>query len=110
MGEYFKAVNVTRGEEVHPHRLDDGLKWREWVEEYEGVPSDTVLRVRHLLACGRWAEGDDIVIASDYGACYPWSAAGHEQGACAPDQRNGSSRHYHEDNKDVSVDYDEPAQ
>lgn len=58
MGEYWKPVNVTRKEFIHPHRLGNGLKLLEWNHP------DT--RVRKLMA-ERWPETDDVRAVSDYG-------------------------------------------
>jgi hypothetical protein len=59
MGEYWKPVNVTRKEYLHPHSLDCGLKWREW--NYPGSP---VLRRMDEV----WPEqADDVRAVSDYG-------------------------------------------
>lgn len=63
MGEYWCPINVTRKEFVHPHRLDCGLKWGEWVH-----PGSNVFKaVEALVASGRWSWSDNIRIASDYG-------------------------------------------
>lgn len=63
MGEYFKPVNVTKKEFVHPHNVGDGLKWPEWVTR----DSATMRRVKSLFASGAWAKDDDVRIVSDYG-------------------------------------------
>ena len=63
MGEYWKPVNLSKREYVHPHRVGDGLKLGEW--NYPG--SSTRKRVDELLAAGQWSPADDIRIVSDYG-------------------------------------------
>lgn len=69
MGEYWKAVNVDKRQQVHPHKVDDGgngLKWREWVT----YDSNTRRRIQHLIDTGTWA-GDEIRAVSDYGGTAP---------------------------------------
>jgi hypothetical protein len=63
MGEYWKPVNFTKREYVHPPRLDCGLKLGEW-----HYPESAVMcRVTGLLASGQWQATDDICACSDYG-------------------------------------------
>ena len=57
MGEYWKPVNVTRREYIHPHSVDCGLKLVEWT-----WPTSRVLAIM-----ASWSVGDDIRIVSDYG-------------------------------------------
>jgi hypothetical protein len=57
MGEYWKPVNMTKREYIHPHHMDCGLKLGEW--NHESTP------VRKLID-SRWA-GDDVRAVSDYG-------------------------------------------
>jgi hypothetical protein len=58
MGEYWKPVNLTRGEFIHPHHMNCGLKLAEW--NRVGSP------VRRLMA-QKWSETDDVRAVSDYG-------------------------------------------
>jgi hypothetical protein len=57
MGEYWKPVNVTRREFIHPHSLNNGLKLGEWT-----WPDSSVVR-----AMAMWSDSDDVRIVSDYG-------------------------------------------
>lgn len=57
MGEYWKAVNVTRHEFIHPHAVGCGLKLPEW-----NRPGS---RVRQIME-ERWAPTDDVRAISDY--------------------------------------------
>ncbi len=63
MGEYWKPVNFTKREFVHPHNLDCGLKLGEWNHN----DSDVIMRVKNLISAGQWSEADDICACSDYG-------------------------------------------
>ena len=78
MGEYWKPVNLDKRQQVHPHYVDDGLKWREWVSDETGViderPRDSATRrtVLRLLTEGVWSSSDEIRIVSDYGGSVPW--------------------------------------
>lgn len=56
MGEYWKPVNVTRGECIHAHDVNEGLKLAEWT-----WPGSAVLA---LMAS--WSPEDDVRIVSDY--------------------------------------------
>lgn len=47
MGEYWKPVNLTRGEFIHPHHVDCGLKLGEWWE-WNGEPVES--NVRRVMA------------------------------------------------------------
>jgi hypothetical protein len=58
VGEYWKPVNLTRKEWIHPHDVEDGLKWGEWTA--------TGSRTRELMAA-LWPDTDTIVAVSDYG-------------------------------------------
>ncbi len=57
MGEYWKPVNVSRREYIHPHDHDCGLKLGEW--DWEGSP------VMKLIE-ERWGAHDTVVAVSDY--------------------------------------------
>ena len=59
VGEYWKPVNVTRGEYIHPHKLNNGLKLLEWW----GYGSNVVRRRMREV----WPDDDDIRAVSDYG-------------------------------------------
>jgi hypothetical protein len=58
MGEYWKPVNVTKREYIHPHDLNDGLKMGEWTSPW----SQTMATIAE-----RWSDSDVIVYVSDYG-------------------------------------------
>ena len=58
MGEYWKPVNLTRGEFIHPHHWNCGLKFGEW-----NHPGSAV---RKAMAA-RWDDTDHVVAMSDYG-------------------------------------------
>lgn len=58
MGEYWKPVNVTRREYIHPHDLNCGLKLREW-----SYPDSRVMK----MISERWSKTDTVVAVSDYG-------------------------------------------
>jgi len=72
MGEYWKPINVTKKEYVHPHDLDCGLKLGEW--HYPGSPVHK--RIDELIEHREWSEDDLIVIASDYGGLMPMHGTG----------------------------------
>lgn len=57
MGEYWKPVNVTRREYIHPHDLNCGLKLQEW-----SYPESRVMK----LIAERWNATDVVVAVSDY--------------------------------------------
>lgn len=63
MGEYWKPVNVTRGEWIHPHHVGSGLKLGEW--NYNGSP--VLDLIDKLLEAGSWSRSDDVRAVSDYG-------------------------------------------
>lgn len=63
MGEYWKPVNLTRGEFIHPHHVDCGLKLGEWWE-WEGQRVRSA--VRRIIET-RWSPTDDVRALSDYG-------------------------------------------
>lgn len=66
MSEYWKPVNVAKGEFIHPHSLNCGLKWSEWNWEAEdGEPAD-VSPVWALIHKS-WSATDDVRAISDYG-------------------------------------------
>ncbi|HET9893162.1 MAG TPA: hypothetical protein VFQ42_21980 [Mycobacterium sp.] len=56
MGEYWKPVNMTRREYIHPHDLNDGLKPFEWNHR----ESRTMRMITE-----RWSDSDTIVFVSD---------------------------------------------
>lgn len=58
MGEYWKPVNMTRGEFIHPHHVDCGLKLGEW-----NYPESNVRK----LMKKHWSSTDDVRGLSDYG-------------------------------------------
>ncbi len=58
MGEYWKPVNLTKKEFIHPHHVDCGLKLGEWW----GYDSPVVKIMNE-----RWPETDDVRAVSDYG-------------------------------------------
>jgi hypothetical protein len=58
MGEYWKPVNLTRREFVHPHHVECGLKLPEWNHANSGV--------RRIID-KRWGLDDDVRALSDYG-------------------------------------------
>lgn len=60
MGEYWKPVNVTRKQYIHPHRVDEGLKLAEWTWSRDSHVLTLALRLG-------WSVRDDIRIVSDYG-------------------------------------------
>lgn len=51
MGEYWKPVNLTKREYIHPHDLNDGLKLGEW--NWPGS------RTRQLMVAGSAEEIDE---------------------------------------------------
>lgn len=79
MGQYYKVVNITKKETIHPHAFNDGAKLMEFGLSGCGMMAGLAL----LLAdgngrgvgdfrgddahgiVGRWA-GDQIVITGDY--------------------------------------------
>ena len=63
VGEYWKPINLTKREFIHPHELGCGLKLGEWHHH----DSLVMRRVQELLDQGRWSPTDDIRILSDYG-------------------------------------------
>ena len=63
MGEYWKPVNMTRREYIHPHKVNCGLKLPEW----NWLGSSVWKRINALIESGRWSEDDDIRALSDYG-------------------------------------------
>lgn len=64
MGIYWKPVNLDKKQQVHPHRVGDGLKWGEWAEHPESATHRTVQR---LLEKNIWAATDELRILSDAG-------------------------------------------
>ena len=58
MGEYWKPVNLTRGEFIHPHHWGCGLKLGEW-----NHPGSAVRQAMKQ----RWQSSDDVRAVSDYG-------------------------------------------
>lgn len=81
MGEYWKPVNVTKHEYIHPHRLGCGLKlveWhtesrKQWLEEggheTDFCESPVEIRILDLFRKEQWVHNDDIRAVSDYGGC-----------------------------------------
>lgn len=76
MGQYFRTINVTKKQYIHPHRIDNGAKALEQV----GHMHSTSTALFALLAnsngrgggdfpahplIGSWA-GDQIVVQGDY--------------------------------------------
>jgi hypothetical protein len=77
MGQYFKVVNISKKQYIHPHTFGDGLK----LKEFGASGMGTMQALAVLLASGMgrgsgdlhtnnpivgsWA-GDRIVIAGDY--------------------------------------------
>lgn len=57
MGEYWKPVNVTRREYIHPHHVNEGLKLAEWTWRGSAV----------LALLAAWSPEDDVRVVSDYG-------------------------------------------
>lgn len=57
MGEYWKPVNLTKREYIHPHDCGDGLKLGEWT--YPGSPT-------LQLMAELWSDTDVVVYVSDY--------------------------------------------
>ncbi len=64
MGIYYKPVNLDKRQQVHPHRVGDGLKLGEWFENRNSATHRTIDR---LLADGVWGEEDEIRVVSDAG-------------------------------------------
>lgn len=62
MGEYWKPVNLTKREYIHPHDLGDGLKRGEWTQ----AGSATL-----ALIAARWSDDDVIFDISDYDNVLP---------------------------------------
>lgn len=58
MGEYWKPVNVTRKEYIHPHNVGCGLKLPEWNSSDSAV---------WRIIAKAWSETDDVRAVSDYG-------------------------------------------
>lgn len=57
MGEYWKPVNLTKREYIHPHDLSDGLKLGEWT-----WPKSRTM----ALIAERWDDTDTVIYVSDY--------------------------------------------
>lgn len=57
MGEYWKPVNVTKREYIHPHDLNDGLKIGEWT-----WPKSRTMQ----MIAERWEPTDTVIYVSDY--------------------------------------------
>lgn len=62
MGEYWKPVNLTRREYIHPHDFGEGLKNGEWNHPGSGVMQ---------LIKARWPSTDVVGAVSDYDR-YMW--------------------------------------
>jgi hypothetical protein len=57
MGEYWKPVNLTKREYIHPHDVNAGLKLGEW-----NYPESPVMK----LMAERWEPADSVIFVSDY--------------------------------------------
>ncbi len=68
MGQYWKPVNVTKREYLHPHDLKCGLKLMEWQDEDTPV----MQRIAVLLGTGQWSPTDDIRAIGDEGGEEQW--------------------------------------
>lgn len=75
MGQYYLICNLDKREYLHPHRLGEGMKAREWLWSGQLPRALSVLLIDgdgrgggdvNCSISGRWA-GDRIVIAGDYG-------------------------------------------
>lgn len=64
MGEYWKAVNIDKRQQINPHHLGDGLKYREWVAN---PSSGTHRAIQRLLEDGEWDDTDEVRAVSDCG-------------------------------------------
>jgi hypothetical protein len=70
MGEYWKPVNMTKNQYLHPHRMGCGLKYGEWAH-----PESNVWRgMLALIEAGDWSAEDVIVAVSDYCGLRPIQA------------------------------------
>ena len=58
MGEYWKPVNLTKKQFIHPHNVGNGLKLAEWWGYDSAVTR---------LMKKRWDDADDVRAVSDYG-------------------------------------------
>lgn len=76
MGEYWKPVNLTKREYIHPHDLRDGLKLDEW--GHFGPHTMAMIR-------DRWQCDDTVVYVSDYGGFRLVSGVGCENDSPAYD-------------------------
>lgn len=76
MGQYWKPVNLTKREYIHPHRLGDGLKLLEQASSSNLSAALTILLAtmpqrrgggdfQNNPFIGRWA-GDKVTFAGDY--------------------------------------------
>lgn len=61
MGEYWKPVNITKREYIHPHDLNDGLKFGEWT-----FPRSATM----TMIKDRWSPTDAVVYVGDYGGLH----------------------------------------
>ena len=68
MGEYWKPVNLTRGEFIHPHHVNEGLKLGEWNHPKSGVTK--------AMKAHDWKSTDDVRAVSDYGGQLQLSGRG----------------------------------
>lgn len=82
MGEYWKPVNVTRMECIHPHDFNDGLKLGEWF--HTGDFESATLKALRKLCAGPW-KNDVVLIASDYGGLMPYHVPTHSNEAAGLD-------------------------
>jgi hypothetical protein len=80
VGQYYKIVNLTKREFLHPHKFGDGLKLMEFGSSPQGTMQALAvllatsngqgggdLRTEDTVIPGRWA-GDQIAIVGDYDA------------------------------------------
>jgi hypothetical protein len=67
MGEYWKPVNLTKREFIHPHHVGNGLKLPEWW----GYDSNVVKAMK-----AHWSPDDDVRAVSDYGGTMRLSGNG----------------------------------
>jgi hypothetical protein len=83
VGQYYKVINVTKRQYLHPHKFGAGLKLMEFSGQRDSIGQALI-----LLTCngnnrgggdlrtddpliGSWA-GDQIVVAGDYGDEWKW--------------------------------------
>lgn len=87
MGQYYKIVNVTKRQYLHPHKFGAGLKLMEFSGQGDSIGQALIILLAHannrgggdlrsdnlteeeMSLIGSWA-GDQIVVAGDYDD--PW--------------------------------------